>query len=309
VASIASWEGCPSGSARVVEWADGEGEIDTVRWDVQGEVFDVLQVEIDSQRRITKVFPAPSLPPRNAVSLPKDKSFGLVLRTQKSLLNDETKDCEGVLEWPDMSASTNVKIERIDDYRFNLTEICLLSGSMLGWGERFGRNEFIPGTQFEISLNPPCVGGSFDLQLSGVHVSTVDDGRSGFRVTSSVSLQQSKFFWFDSQHKASALTLSRDSSVLTNSKGGKGLCFGHIGFSSGVHFWEFKIEQADHGSVFIGVSERPDSSDATGYNKWFGCGMVNNRTAFNTSQRTAGSIVYGDQFGSGDVVVSGLDCA
>jgi hypothetical protein len=82
---------------------------------------------------------------------------------------------------------------------------------------------------------------------------------------------------------------------------------GSVGFSSGVHFWEFKIEQADAGSIFIGVSEKPESKQRL--NRWIGYGFANNRTSYRLAQQSPGEqvAVYGDQFHAGDVVGVVLD--
>ena len=63
---------------------------------------------------------------------------------------------------------------------------------------------------------------------------------------------------FDSDFHAPSLSLSKDQRTVTcTSSDGRGTAFGNVGFTTGVHYWEVKIEKAEIGSIFIGVSEKP----------------------------------------------------
>jgi hypothetical protein len=56
----------------------------------------------------------------------------------------------------------------------------------------------------------------------------------------------------------------------TNSEG-RGVAFGNVGFTKGVHYWEVKLEKAEIGSVYIGVAEKPsDLESQPKLNRWLG---------------------------------------
>jgi hypothetical protein len=63
---------------------------------------------------------------------------------------------------------------------------------------------------------------------------------------------------FDPDYHASSLSLSKDKrSVTCSTSDGRGVAFGNVGFTKGVHYWEVKLEKAEIGSVYIGVAEKP----------------------------------------------------
>jgi hypothetical protein len=94
---------------------------------------------------------------------------------------------------------------------------------------------------------------------------------------------------FDRDYHAPSMSLSRDGVTLTCvSPDGRGTAFASVGFTKGVHYWEVKLEQADVGSVFIGVAEKPTTGTSGGgssfgndgpprLNRWLGSGFVNFR--------------------------------
>lgn len=94
---------------------------------------------------------------------------------------------------------------------------------------------------------------------------------------------------------------------------GRGIAFSSTGFTKGVHYWEVKLEQADIGSVFIGVAEKPNGSgsgssyghdNTNRLNRWHGWGFVNFRATY-----TAGAErIYGAHCHAGDTVGVLLDC-
>lgn len=82
-----------------------------------------------------------------------------------------------------------------------------------------------------------------------------------------------------------------------------------------MHYWEVKIEQADIGSIFIGVAEKPlSNSGAAGpsfvsdtqprLNRWHGWGFVNFRATYNAGAER----VYGAHCHAGDTIGVHLDC-
>ena len=63
---------------------------------------------------------------------------------------------------------------------------------------------------------------------------------------------------FDPDFHAASLALSNDKrSVTCSTSDGRGVAFGNVGFTKGVHYWEVKLEKAEIGSVYIGVAEKP----------------------------------------------------
>jgi hypothetical protein len=80
-----------------------------------------------------------------------------------------------------------------------------------------------------------------------------------------------------------------------------------------VHYWELKLEQADIGSVYIGVAEKPNgmgsgssfSHDAPlRLNRWHGWGFVNFRATYTSGAER----VFGCHCHAGDTVGVLLDC-
>ncbi len=121
---------------------------------------------------------------------------------------------------------------------------------------------------------------------------------------------------FDKTFHASSLSLSRDGRTVTCTKpDGRGTAFASVGFTKGVHYWEVKLEQADIGSVFIGVAEKPvgpSSASPSSFglegqprlNRWLGWGFVNFRATYTTGAER----VYGAHCHGGDTVGVLLDC-
>jgi hypothetical protein len=63
---------------------------------------------------------------------------------------------------------------------------------------------------------------------------------------------------FDPDFHAPSISLSKDRrSVTCSASDGRGIAFGNVGFTKGVHYWEVKLEKAENGGVYIGVAEKP----------------------------------------------------
>jgi hypothetical protein len=214
----------------------------------------------------------------------------------------------------------------------SLTEKKLISGAgHTGWGPRFAHSHWKAGTCYEMSSsslqarskeNSDSCRRALDStdfrhgQLHGTFSYPVQLGEtlteSETIVTGEVYLQQSKLFTFDERNSYYNITVSNDKMTVAKSGGsGQACAFGSVGFSSGIHYWEFKIEQADVGSIFLGVAEKPGSGGSqTGrFGRWVGSGFINHRASFRSSSQTASDrlSVYGDHFHTGDAVGVLLD--
>ena len=250
---------------------------------------------------------------------------------------------EGVLEWPDFGAGILVRCTERQDGTMSLTEIELLFGSKdSDWEARFGQPSYIPGTtvvlslaesseqanQAELDARSPFMSLYEVLRGSSTYnvadLKNKEDGKA-ICVMSDVCLMRAKKcrmlnessasmspslpppLNLDRDYHAPSLSISRDGrTVSCLSSDGRGTAFGSIGFTKGVHYWEVKLEQADIGSVFIGVAEKPSGSgyEMPRLNRWHGWGFVNFRATY-----TAGAErIYGAHCHAGDTVGVLLDC-
>lgn len=150
----------------------------------------------------------------------------------------------------------------------------------------------------------------------GTHDSTQEQSRPEYAYLLN-SPSQMPPICFDSDFHASSISLSKDKRTVTcSSSEGRGVAFANVGFSTGVHYWEVKIEKAEIGSVFIGVAEKPGvpsgSSQGSSFgfeskprlNRWLGWGFVNFRATYSAGAER----VYGSHCHSGDTVGVMLDC-
>jgi len=273
---------------------------------------------------------------------------------QQVQLDGETESVnEGILEWPDFGAGVRVKCKFYNDGAISLTEKELIFGSKdSGWEARFGQPAFESGTTIVLSptqTTSSCIAIEDGIQSdnstyeellgSSSHVvnklRNKSDG-SKLRVTSEMRLLHYRRspvtnspsdlrntvgstpppIHFDRDFHASSIALSRDGRTLTCATSeGRGTAFASVGFTKGVHYWEIKIEQAESGSVFIGVAEKPSSNLTSAgslsshdsqprLNKWHGWGFVNFRATYNAN----GERVYGAHCHAGDTVGVLLDC-
>jgi SPRY domain len=280
-----------------------------------------------------------------------NKKYSVVLRLQRGTQQRGPGEGKlvGVLEWPDFGAGVLVHCELHSDGAISVTEKQLIYGSKdAGWEARFGQPSFVPGATFILrSTNASGVAAS-DVNAKSPYVSFFEevlgstsytasalrnraDG-SNVTVTCEMRLLRSRQtvrmsttsttgpceapipppIHFDREYHASSLQLSRDGrTVSCITSDGRGAAYASIGFTKGVHYWEVKLEQADIGSVFIGVAEKPNSSGSGGsydtpprLNRWPGWGFVNFRATYSSGAER----VYGAHCHAGDTVGVLLDC-
>ena len=112
---------------------------------------------------------------------------------------------------------------------------------------------------------------------------------------------------FDQDYHAPNICISQNGRMATcTSADGRCVAFGSTGFSKGVHYWEVKLEQADVGSVFIGVAEKPSRMplDSSNLLRWTGWGFVNFRATYTSGIER----IYGSHTSNGDIIGVLLDC-
>ena len=280
------------------------------------------------------------------------KTYSVLLRLMRSGKQEVVDGSvvyhqDGVLEWPDFGAGVHVSCKLHEDGRAILVEQELLFGSKdSGWEARFGEPSFVSGsvitlkpseTKSELEMSSPAVAqyeelvGSTTFDVASLR--SRDDGskvkvKSEMRllrgrraskgndpnVPSSIQAALPPPIRFDRDYHAASLSLSRDGKTVSCvASDGRGTAFGSIGFTKGVHYWEVKLEQADIGSVFIGVAEKPNGSGSGSsfgpdtpprLNRWHGWGFVNFRATYTSGAER----VYGAHCHAGDTVGVLLDC-
>ena len=338
VLSIEPWNGVPARGRRVRWHLTGiEG---VYRFGGDGGRYDICHVETNKKgTRIRKRHPLPESAEQCASrhGFGRKKKFYVILRlkTRRTFPSEDHKT-EGILEWPDFGAGVAVTCLFRGNSSVTVKEERLLFGSKdSGWDIRFGEPSFVAGSEYTLSLLDQQEGDteatssfqSLYMQMSGTQTFEVDKLRNPangqkLTVVSNMKLVRGKGthspmpppFTFDSDYHAPSMSLSRDGrTVSCVASEGRGTAFASIGFSKGVHYWEVKLEQADIGSVFVGVAEKPNGSgsgSSFGFdtpprlNKWHGFGFVNFRATY-----TAGAErVYGAHCHAGDTVGVLLDC-
>lgn len=354
VISIEAWKGIP-GLARRVKWnlTNKEGVYryggDGGRYDIAH-----VQVN-EKSTRVRKRHPLPESSEQCAAryGFGRNRKFSVLLRchrhSEEFMLDDGEREIrrQGILEMPDFGAGISVECKFYGDGAVAITEKRLLFGSKdSGWEPRFGQPSYVSGTTIVLSMtnmiNTDLVeDNSQYVELLGSTSFAVKNLRNRanggkIRVTSelrllrgnasqesvstssedSVSSTLIPSICFDKDFHAPALCLSHDCRTVTCTKAeGRCTAFGSVGFTKGVHYWEMKIEQADIGSVFIGVAEKPSinssstsaqfaSDSESRLNRWVGWGFVNFRATYSAGAER----VYGAHCHAGDTIGVLLDC-
>lgn len=324
VVDICSWQNYGPGTARIVKWPDGS--VNTYRWGADN-VYDIIHVTLDKDGNVASQYPFPlSLEKRALKSgFCSDATFGIVLRL-RSLPRKENDDesiegrFDGLMEWPDFSAVVYVTgIMHLDGHWLMVEEKLISGAKHTDWSIRFGTSTWRSGTTYDLSLPLSSNSSSSTVNSDGKYLL----GQFQYKVTQfanrkiniigDIRIQQSRLFTFDSNYRANSITVSHDS-LSASCSGGEGKCcvYATVGFSSGVHYWEFKVEQCDVSNIFIGVSEKvtkPDASQGAQQllGRWHGYGFVNIRSSYRHTSSGTGEKVYGDIFQTGDTVGVMLD--
>ena len=116
-------------------------------------------------------------------------------------------------------------------------------------------------------VDAPPVSDPYSAEIHGLFEYPVVIGpHLSVAVRGTIVMQQVSLFTFDEKNSYYNITVSADKlTVAKNGGGGSGqaCAFGSVGFTSGVHYWELKVEQADVGSIFVGVAEKPCTIGST----------------------------------------------
>ena len=271
---------------------------------------------------------------------------GLIVKSDDG--KEEEEQRAGILELPDFGAGIRVDCTTHSDGAITVAEKDLVYGSKdSGWEARFGQPSLVPGSSYVLSPTVESNAIVKEENAKAPFLSFYEEllGSTGFqaaylrnkangekvRVTSEMRLFRGRKadiqktpkmgpvgaptpppINFDRDYHATSLSLSRDGrTVSCVSSDGRGAAYASVGFTKGVHYWEVKLEQADIGSVFIGVAEKPNSSGSGGaydtpprLNRWPGWGFVNFRATYSSGAER----VYGAHCHAGDTVGVLLDC-
>jgi hypothetical protein len=328
VEEVIPWLG-RAGMGRRVVWANGT--VGDYRWGAGG-AFDLEHVDVDREGKVVKHYPAPET--AEAVAARKgfgqELNFGVMLWMKPQPRPDgdaptgdmDPTPFEGVCEWPDHAATTFVRGETFPDGSMTFTEESIIHGfGESDWHARYGSPRWRP--QVTYNLSP-----SYDIQeleewsgkLLGDYFFKVHLGGEELHVTGDIRLQHANLFSFDRHARSESIGISEDGrSAFCNSNEGKGVVYGSVGFSRGVHYWEVKIEQEEIGSIYLGVAEKqeviPGASAGSRLTRWQGWGFINYRASFcwNPNEQGGGGLqspyerAYGDNFHFGDIVGVKLD--
>jgi hypothetical protein len=135
-------------------------------------------------------------------------------------------------------------------------------------------------------------------------LSRVNNAVASFHV---VVLEMVAALQFDTMAKGRKVDVSVDGkSAWLQSANDRCMVLGNVGFSSGVHYWEVHIDNAEHGGVCVGVCPRPTVPGADVgpiVNKWSGWSFVNFRATYHNQNER----VYGEFFTQGDIIGVKLD--
>ncbi|KDO27055.1 hypothetical protein SPRG_07766 [Saprolegnia parasitica CBS 223.65] len=292
VEGISPWSGV-EGEGMSVRWPNEA--LYTYRWGADGN-YDLTHVEVDDQNNVVRTYPTPkptvgaTLSAADILANPfsVELHFGMVLRVWST----HDGRVEGVVEWPDHQAIIAVA-GTFADHTLQLQEVAMLQGDMdMGWSLRFGCERWLPGTKYSLVVDASTCWG--DAVYYGWHE------KAWSLVKSQVRLQSELLFSLDPHAANPALQVATDGqSVQCLSGDSRNLVLGTVGFSAGVHYWELRVDQAEFGSVFLGVCEKQTKgTTVVNLNRWQGWGFVNFRATYHNSTER----IYGDHFNAGDTI-------
>ncbi|KAH9090669.1 hypothetical protein Ae201684P_014464 [Aphanomyces euteiches] len=283
VEGISPWSGI-EGEGMSVRWANDA--LYTYRWGADGQ-YDLVHVEVDGENQVVHTYPTPNNQPPSKQQI----HLGVIFR----LHSTDANGISGVVEYPDMNAVVAV-VGRVENHNtIQLLEIGLVQGDVdMGWSIKFGCDRWIPGTEYHLIQD--------GVQLHGEYKHNMwhPETKSWVPVEGQVHVQKNHLFVMDKQAAFSTLKISDDLLTVQCTSGeARNLALGNVGFSSGIHYWEIRVDQAEFGSVFLGVCEKHSKGQSSlNLNRWQGWGFVNFRATYHNSTER----IYGDHFNAGDTI-------
>ena len=333
VIGVGAWTDDLPGTSRIVKW-DTTGETETIRWGSAGGHYDVTHVQMKGNK-VVKKYPHPIHRMQKLANsmFGTECNYGVILRFRRLHYSQSSTSTStpqvinkivGLLEIPDFGAIIFVVGCEYSNGSIRIEERRLVSGlDHTGWSVRFGVRYWRPGTIYDLHLpnNNPAYADRFSGSLTGTYKYDVTVGKYTVPISGSILLQRSRLFSFDNnfdeKNKPQNVGITCENMTVTKgSKDGQALIYANVGFASGVHYWEFKIDQNEQhgtGSIYIGVSEKPQEQvpghPYKFYSRWSGCGFISNRVSFKgaTSHSPESVRVYGECITSGDLIGVLLD--
>lgn len=314
VEGVSPWSGV-DGEGMSVRWPNDS--LYTYRWGADGN-FDLVHVDVDDDGKVVRQFPTPKTKHDDEGKFGSELHLGVLLYLFE---DDERSDdapvrVSGVMEWPDYGAEVLVVGLRSADGSVCIQELQLTRGNPdMGWSLRFGTEKWQPGTKY--LLRPVVLAPANDSPDAQAPVDTLRGSytHAGFRhgklvtVEGELVVTTKTLFTMDPHAHFSTLGISDGGLTVTCHSGeSRNLALATVGFTTGVHYWEVRVDQAEFGSVFIGVCEKagPPGSQAalsSRLNRWHGWGFVNFRATYHNSTER----IYGDHFNAGDTIGVRLD--
>lgn len=313
VENISPWSGI-DGEGMSVRWPNDS--LYTYRWGADGN-YDLVHVEVDADGNITQRHPTPRAKNDDEGTFGSEVHLGVLLHLfhseEKVLFSgSEAIKVTGVMEFPDYGAAIDVVGLRFADGSLCIQELQMTRGnSDMGWSLRFGTEKWQPGTKYTLRPVNPTAEPSPQVvdQLRGEYTHHAFKSGGLVPVQGEITISTRNLFTMDAHNHFSTLGISEEGMTVTCLSGeSRNLALATVGFATGIHYWEVRVDQAEFGSVFIGVCEKagPPGSQAalsSRLNRWHGWGFVNFRATYHNSTER----IYGDHFNAGDIIGVRLD--
>lgn len=318
VEGISPWSGV-DGEGMSVRWPNDS--LYTYRWGADGN-FDLIHVEVDENGAITQRYPTPKAKSDDEGTFGSEVHLGVLIHlfhTGERIVDlgseGNAMKVTGVMEFPDYGAAVNFVGARYPDGSLDVQELQMTRGNPdMGWTLRFGTEKWQPGTKY--SLRPVIVDGQAETSehasvqnLRGEYTHHAFKNGAIVQVRGEIAVSTQYLFTMDLHNHFSTLGISDEGMTVTCLSGeSRNLALATVGFATGIHYWEVHVDQAEFGSVFIGVCEKagPPGSQAalaSRLNRWHGWGFVNFRATYHNSTER----IYGDHFNAGDTIGVRLD--